>query len=138
MVWWKISTNLIYLFIVSFLLFFLGSIFVPVTAVLSYRRSLSKQLTQFSKEIAKTTPGRHIHDWEVIATNLNSYFYANKAWNTKYFFFNAADCQEAFRRALLEPFFLKKDEAAKVKSFKGSVPYTEEALQVYFTEIEKL
>ena len=32
---------------------------------------------------------------------------------------------------------MKKDEAAKVKSFKDSVPYIEEALQVYFTEVEK-
>ncbi|CAI4722360.1 BDM_1a_G0044280.mRNA.1.CDS.1 [Saccharomyces cerevisiae] len=46
-------------------------------------------------------------------------------------------CQEAFRITLLEPFSSKKDEAAKVKSFKDSVPYIEEALGVYFTEVEK-
>ncbi|CAI4283252.1 BAL_1a_G0004780.mRNA.1.CDS.1 [Saccharomyces cerevisiae] len=46
-------------------------------------------------------------------------------------------CQEAFRATLLEPFSLKKDEAAKVKSFNDSVPYIEEALEVYFTEVEK-
>ncbi|CAI6758481.1 ANL_collapsed_G0031550.mRNA.1.CDS.1 [Saccharomyces cerevisiae] len=46
-------------------------------------------------------------------------------------------CQEAFRTTLLEPFSLKKDEAAKVKSFKDSVPYIEEALEVYFREVEK-
>ncbi|CAI4887649.1 ADS_G0030790.mRNA.1.CDS.1 [Saccharomyces cerevisiae] len=46
-------------------------------------------------------------------------------------------CQEAFRTTLLEPFSLKKDEAAKVKSFKDSVPYIEEALGVYFREVEK-
>ncbi|QHS76466.1 DUP/COS family protein [Saccharomyces paradoxus] len=136
-VWWKMTTNWIYPFIVSLLVLFLGPIFLPVIHVLSRKRSLSKQLTQFSKEIAKNTPGTHTHDWEVIAINLNSYFYEIKAWNTKYFFFNAADCQEAFRRTLLEPFSLKKDEAAKVKSFKDSVPYIEEALQVYFTEVEK-
>ncbi|QHS75600.1 DUP/COS family protein [Saccharomyces paradoxus] len=136
-VWWKMTTNWIYPFIVSLLVLFLGPIFLPVIHVLSRKRSLSKQLTQFSKEIAKNTPGTHTHDWEVIAINLNSYFYEIKAWNTKYFFFNAADCQEAFRRTLLEPFSLKKDEAAKAKSFKDSVPYIEEALQVYFTEVEK-
>ena len=47
------------------------------------------------------------------------------------------DCQEAFRKTLLEPFFLKKDEAARVKSFKDSVPYIEEALQTHFTEVKK-
>ncbi|CAI6775480.1 BAF_HP2_G0052900.mRNA.1.CDS.1 [Saccharomyces cerevisiae] len=61
----------------------------------------------------------------------------NKAWNTKYFFFNAMSCQEAFRTTLLEPFSFKKDEASKAKSFKDSVPYIEEALGVYFTEVEK-
>ncbi|MCB6602591.1 hypothetical protein LI129_17455, partial [Erysipelatoclostridium ramosum] len=97
----------------------------------------SKQHTQFSKEITKNPPSSDPHDWEVIAANLNSYFYENKTWNTKYFFFSAMSCQEAFRTTLLEPFSLKKDEAAKVKSFKDSVPYIEEALGVYFTEVEK-
>ncbi|CAI4687908.1 ASN_collapsed_G0039720.mRNA.1.CDS.1 [Saccharomyces cerevisiae] len=46
-------------------------------------------------------------------------------------------CQEAFRITLLEPFSSKKDEAAKVKSFKDSVPYIEEALQVYATGFDK-
>lgn len=42
-----------------------------------------------------------------------------------------------FRTTLLEPFSLKKDEAAKAKSFKGSVPYIEEALEVYATEVDE-
>ncbi|CAI6495413.1 BAF_HP2_G0029950.mRNA.1.CDS.1 [Saccharomyces cerevisiae] len=42
-----------------------------------------------------------------------------------------------FRTTVLEPFSLKKDEAAKVKSFKDSVPYIEEALQVYATGFDK-
>ncbi|CAI4303745.1 BMC_2a_G0006770.mRNA.1.CDS.1 [Saccharomyces cerevisiae] len=46
-------------------------------------------------------------------------------------------CQEAFRTTLLEPFSLKKDEPVKVKSFKDSVPYIEEALQVYATGFDK-
>ncbi|CAI4565462.1 ADQ_G0031120.mRNA.1.CDS.1 [Saccharomyces cerevisiae] len=136
-VWWKLSNNWIYPLIVSLLVLFLGPIFVLVICGLSRKRSLSKQLTQFCKEITKNTPSSDPHDWEVVAANLNSYFYENKAWNTKYFFFNAMGCQEAFRTTLLEPFSLKKDEAAKVKSFKDSVPYIEEALEVYFTEVEK-
>ncbi|CAI4442294.1 CPA_1a_G0017710.mRNA.1.CDS.1 [Saccharomyces cerevisiae] len=136
-VWWKMSSNWIYPFIASLLLLFPGLIFAPFIHFLFRKRALSKQLTQFSKEIIKYTPGTDTHDWEVIATNLNSYLYENKAWHTKYLFFNAADCQEAFRTTLLEPFSLKKDEAAKVKSFKDSVPYIEEVLQVYFTEVDK-
>ncbi|CAI4495610.1 CPI_1c_G0022740.mRNA.1.CDS.1 [Saccharomyces cerevisiae] len=136
-VWWKMSSNWIYPFIASFLLLFSGLIFAPFIHFLFRKRALSKQLTQFSKEIAKNTPSTETHDWETVATNLNLYLYENKAWNTKYLFFNAADCQEAFRTALLEPFSLKKDEAAKVKSFKDSVPYVEEALQVYFKEVDK-
>ncbi|CAI4722938.1 AKH_1a_G0042830.mRNA.1.CDS.1 [Saccharomyces cerevisiae] len=136
-VWWKLSNNWIYPFIVSLLFLFLGPIFLLVICGLSRRRSLSKQLTQFCKEITKNTPSLNTRDWEVVAANLNSYFYENKAWNTKYFFFSAMSCQEAFRTTLLEPFSLKKDEAAKVKSFKDSVPYIEEALEVYFTEVEK-
>ncbi|GMC34934.1 unnamed protein product [Saccharomyces cerevisiae] len=77
------------------------------------------------------------HDWETVAANLNSYFYENKAWNTEYFFFNAAECQKAFRKVLLEPFSVKKDESSKIKSFGDSVPYIEEALQVYSTEFDK-
>ncbi|CAI4431469.1 BMC_2a_G0016570.mRNA.1.CDS.1 [Saccharomyces cerevisiae] len=122
---------------VSLLVLFLGPFFVLVICGLSRKRSLSKQLIQFCKEITENTPSSDPHDWEVVAANLNSYFYENKAWNTRYFFFNAMGCQEAFRTTLLEPFSLKKDEGAKVKSFKDSVPYIEEALEVYFTEVEK-
>ncbi|CAI4756752.1 BBM_1a_G0047190.mRNA.1.CDS.1 [Saccharomyces cerevisiae] len=137
-VWWKMSSNWIYPFIASFLLLFSGLIFAPFIHFLFRKRALSKQLTQFSKEIIKYTPSSDPHDWEVVAANLNSYLYENKVWNTKYFFFNAMICQEAFRTSVLEPFSLKKDEAAKVKSFKDSVPYIEEALEVYLTEVEKL
>ncbi|CAI6550562.1 CFF_HP2_G0034730.mRNA.1.CDS.1 [Saccharomyces cerevisiae] len=136
-VWWKLSNNCIYPLIVSLLVLFLGPIFVLVICGLSRKRSLSKQLIQFCKEVTENTPSSDPHDWEVVAANLNSYLYENKAWNTRYFFFNAMGCQEAFRTTLLEPFSLKKDEAAKVKSFKDSVPYIEEALEVYFTEVEK-
>ena len=136
-VWWKLSNNWVYPLIVSLLVLFWGPIFVLFIRELSRERSLSKQLTQFCKEITKNTPSSDPHDWEVVAANLNSYLYENKAWNTRYFFFNAMGCQEAFRTTLLEPFSLKKDEAAKVKSFKDSVPYIEEALGVYFTEVEK-
>ncbi|CAI6709467.1 AEL_HP2_G0045200.mRNA.1.CDS.1 [Saccharomyces cerevisiae] len=136
-VWWKLSNNWVYPLIVSLLFLFLGPIFLLVICGLSRKRSLSKQLTQFCKEITKNTPSLNTRDWEVVAANLNSYLYENKAWNTKYFFFNAMGCQEAFRITLLEPFSSKKDEAAKVKSFKDSVPYIEEALGVYFTEVEK-
>ena len=115
----------------------MGPIFLLVIREPSRKRSLSKQLTQFCKEITKNTPSSDTHNWEIVAANLNSYLYENKAWNTRYFFFNAMGCQEAFRTTLLEPFSLKKDEAAKVKSFKDSVPYIEEALGVYFTEVEK-
>ncbi|CAD6633186.1 XXYS1_4_G0011670.mRNA.1.CDS.1 [Saccharomyces cerevisiae] len=125
-VWWKLSNNWIYPLIVSLLVLFwdqyLSLLFVDFL---------------FCKEITENTPSSDPHDWEVVAANLNSYFYENKVWNTKYFFFSAMSCQEAFRTTLLEPFSLKKDEAAKVKSFKDSVPYIEEALGVYFTEVEK-
>ncbi|CAD6640537.1 BJ4_G0024130.mRNA.1.CDS.1 [Saccharomyces cerevisiae] len=136
-VWWKLSNNWVYPLIVSLLVLVLGPIFLLVIREPSRKRSLSKQLTQFCKEITKNTPSLNTRDWEVVAANLNSYLYENKAWNTRYFFFNAMGCQEAFRTTLLEPFSLKKDEAAKVKSFKDSVPYIEEALGVYFTEVEK-
>ncbi|CAI4733592.1 CCT_1a_G0044330.mRNA.1.CDS.1 [Saccharomyces cerevisiae] len=136
-VWWKLSNNWVYPLIVSLLVLVLGPIFLLVIREPSRKRSLSKQLTQFCKEITENTPSSDPHDWEVVAANLNSYLYENKAWNTKYFFFNATDCEKMFRTTLLEPFSLKKDEAAKVKSFENSVPYIEEALGVYFTEVEK-
>ncbi|CAI4647040.1 CPA_1a_G0039640.mRNA.1.CDS.1 [Saccharomyces cerevisiae] len=136
-VWWKMSSNWIYPFIASLLLLFSGPIFAPFIHFLFRKRALSKQLTQFSKEIIKYTPSSDPHDWEVVAANLNSYLYENKVWNTKYFFFNAMICQEAFRTSVLEPFSLKKDEAAKVKSFKDFVPYIEEALQVYAIGFDK-
>ncbi|CAI4579881.1 CIH_collapsed_G0039690.mRNA.1.CDS.1 [Saccharomyces cerevisiae] len=136
-VWWKLANNWVYPLIVSLLVLFWGPTFLLFIRGLSRERSLSKQLTQFCKEITKNTPSLDTHDWEVVVANLNSYLYENKAWNTKYFFFNATDCEKMFRTTVLEPFSLKKDEAAKVKSFKDSVPYIEEALQVYATGFDK-
>ncbi|CAI4494086.1 AMM_1a_G0022490.mRNA.1.CDS.1 [Saccharomyces cerevisiae] len=135
-IWSKFSTNRIYLF-VALLFQFLGLASLPLIHFLSRKRALSKQLTEFSKEITKNAPGTNTDDWKSAAASFNSYLYESKAWNTRYFFFNGLDCQEEFRKTLLEPFFLKKDEAARVKSFKDSVPYIEEALGVYFTEVEK-
>ncbi|CAI5009391.1 ATV_HP_G0148940.mRNA.1.CDS.1 [Saccharomyces cerevisiae] len=136
-VWWKLSNDWILSLKASIFRLSLGLQLLWGMSAFSRRRALSKQHTQFSKEVTENTPSSDPHDWEVVAANLNSYLYENKAWNTRYFFFNAMGCQEAFRTTLLEPFSLKKDEAAKVKSFKDSVPYIEEALGVYFTEVEK-
>ncbi|CAI4517448.1 BBL_G0022710.mRNA.1.CDS.1 [Saccharomyces cerevisiae] len=113
-VWWKLSNNCIYPLIVSLLVLFLGPIFVLVICGLSRKRSLSKQLIQFCKEITENTPSSDPHDWEVVAANLNLYFYENKVWNTKYFFFNAMVCQEAFRTSVLEPFSLKKTKLPRL------------------------
>ncbi|CAI4888584.1 BPG_G0031800.mRNA.1.CDS.1 [Saccharomyces cerevisiae] len=53
-VWWKLSNNCIYPLIVSLLVLFLGPIFVLVICGLSRKRSLSKQLIQFCKEVTET------------------------------------------------------------------------------------
>ncbi|CAI4034560.1 hypothetical protein SMKI_11G0050 [Saccharomyces mikatae IFO 1815] len=135
-VWWKMSKNWAYPFVASIFLF-LGLAFLPCSHLLFRKRALSKQLTEFSKIITRNAPGTNADDWKNVAASLNSYLYESKAWNTRHFFFDAWDCQEAFRRNILEPFFLQKDEAARIKSFKESVPYIEEALQTYFAEVDK-
>ncbi|KAG2505806.1 Cos9p [Saccharomyces cerevisiae] len=131
------SINRIFPFKLCILVSCLVGIFLPNIYSFSHKSVLTNQLTQFSKEIVEHAPGTDTHDWETVAANLNSYFYENKAWNTEYFFFNAAECQKAFRKVLLEPFSVKKDESSKIKSFGDSVPYIEEALQVYSTEFDK-
>ncbi|CAI4050711.1 DUP/COS family protein SKDI_15G0040 [Saccharomyces kudriavzevii IFO 1802] len=134
--WWKMSSNWIYPFLATNLLI-LCLCFLPLIEMLCRKRALSKLPTQFSKEIIANSPGTDVENWESIAANLNLYMYENKLWKTKYFFYGAWDCQEAFRIAILEPFSLKKDDDSKLKSFKDSVPYIEEALKVYFTEVDK-
>ncbi|CAI4738969.1 AIF_collapsed_G0046080.mRNA.1.CDS.1 [Saccharomyces cerevisiae] len=136
-VWWKLSNNCIYPLIVSLLVLFLGPIFVLVICGLSRKRSLSKQLIQFCKEVTENTPSSDPHDWEVVAANLNSYLYENKAWNTRYFFLQCHGLSRSVQNNPSRTLLFEKDEAAKVKSFKDSVPYIEEALEVYFTEVEK-
>ncbi|EHN00649.1 Cos6p [Saccharomyces cerevisiae x Saccharomyces kudriavzevii VIN7] len=105
--------------------------------MLCRRRAVSKQLTQFSKEIIANSPGTDVENWKTIAANLNSYMYENKLLKTKYFFYGAWNCQEVFILTILEPFSLKKDDGSKLKTFKDSVPYIEGALEVYFTEVDK-
>ncbi|CAI1528409.1 hypothetical protein SEUBUCD646_0K00120 [Saccharomyces eubayanus] len=52
-------------------------------------------------------------------------------------FFDGSSCYESFRTFILEPFSLTKDNGAKFKSFKESVLYIEEALQVYFARVDE-
>ena len=130
------STNWTYPCLASSFLFLVLA-FLPLSHSLSRDRALSKQLTEFSKAITRNAPGTNADDWKNVAASLNSYLYESKAWNTRYLFFEALDCQEAFRRIILEPFFLQKDEAARIKSFRESVPYIEEAVQTYFAEVDK-
>ncbi|CAI4065446.1 hypothetical protein SUVZ_09G0010 [Saccharomyces uvarum] len=112
--------------------------FLPIVLLICRKRAVSKQYTQFCKEIIKSAPGTDDEDWEPILINFNSYMYGKKLWKTKHMFFNCSSLRESFRIYILEPFSLKKDNDAKVKSFKESVPYIEEALQVYFGRVDEL
>lgn len=64
----------------------LGFSFIPIILIICRRRAVSKQYTQFCKEIIKSAPGTDTEDWESIVIKLNSYMYENKIWNNKYFF----------------------------------------------------
>ena len=134
-VWWKCPpigfTRLLFQFFPT-----LGE-YLPSIHLLYRKQALSKHFPQFSQEITRNTPGTDTRDWEVIAKNLNLYLYNNRAWNTRYFFFDGTDCYKAFRTTLLKPFSLEKDDAAKNITFTDSIPYIEEALQVYFTQVDK-
>lgn len=101
-------------------------------------RAVSKQYTLFRKETIESAPGTETEEWEAIVINLNSYMYENKLWNNRYFFFDGRSCQQSFRLCILNTFSLKKDNDAKVKSFKESVTYIEDALKVYFPRVDKL
>lgn len=110
---------------------------LPSFQKLYRKRTLSKKPIQFSKEIIKNAPGISAKNWRLVAMSFNLCLHEIKLWNTKYFFFNAAHCREAFRTTLLMPFSLKKDKNAKIKSFIDSNPFIEETLQVYSTEIDE-
>lgn len=58
----------------------------PIHMMIYRKRAISKQHTQFCKEIIKSVPGTDIEDWEPIVINFNSYMYENKLWNNEYFF----------------------------------------------------
>ncbi|CAI4620611.1 CDA_G0034360.mRNA.1.CDS.1 [Saccharomyces cerevisiae] len=133
---WKIRGKRHYLVIVTALMFEV-LYFLWTYSYIFRERTLGKQVSQFAKEIITNTPGIDTEDWERVAVNFNSYLYENKLWNTEYFFFDGSSCQEAFRKMLLEPFSLKKNDFANSKVPDGSVCHTEKALQVYFTQIER-
>ncbi|EHN01388.1 Cos8p [Saccharomyces cerevisiae x Saccharomyces kudriavzevii VIN7] len=82
---WKMSTNWIYPFLATYFLI-LSLFFLPLIQMSCRRRAVSKQLTQFSKEISANSPGTDVESWETIAANLNSYMYENKLWKTKLLF----------------------------------------------------
>ncbi|CAI4050864.1 hypothetical protein SUVZ_14G0040 [Saccharomyces uvarum] len=136
-VWWKLASDWFYPFLTCMFMF-LGLCFAPFILMICRKHAISKQYTRFCKEIIKSAPGTDSEDWESIVINLNSYMYENKLWNNRYFFFDGWSCQQSFRLCILNPFSLKKDNDAKVKSFKESVPYIEEALKVYFGRVDEL
>ncbi|CAI1691901.1 hypothetical protein SEUBUCD646_0N00100 [Saccharomyces eubayanus] len=105
--------------------------------MISRERTFSKQYTRFCKEMIESAPGTDTEDWEFIVANLNSYMYENRLWNNKHFFFDGQRCKQSFRLCILIPSSLKKDNDAKYKSFKESVPYIEEALEVYFAKLDE-
>lgn len=136
-VWWGMSNTWIYPFMASAILFS-GLLILPAIQILCRKYALSNQLTQLSKEIIENTPGAYSDGWDAVAIHFNSYLYENNAWNTGQFFFNGTDCQEAFRRTILEPVVLRKaNEDTRFKPFEISDPYIEKALQTYATKINE-
>ncbi|CAI4243159.1 BAM_G0000920.mRNA.1.CDS.1 [Saccharomyces cerevisiae] len=78
--------NWIYPLIVSLLVCFgtiLSLLFVDFPVSVPYRETTHSVLP---KRLLKTHQVRILRHWEVVAANLNSYFYENKAWNTKVLF----------------------------------------------------
>ncbi|CAI4057998.1 hypothetical protein SUVZ_02G6370 [Saccharomyces uvarum] len=135
-VWWKISSRWNYPLLAAVCMD-IALLTFPINMMIYRKHVVSKQYTRFCKEIIKSVPGTDIEDWEPIVIKFNSYMYENKLWNNEYFFFDGSHCYESFRTYILEPFSLKEDNNAKAKSFKESVPYIEEALKVYFAEVDK-
>ncbi|CAI4396447.1 AHL_G0013860.mRNA.1.CDS.1 [Saccharomyces cerevisiae] len=129
-IWWKLYTNLIAVIFTSLVHYSLNVAFGFLRD-----RTISKQITQFFKEIIKNTPCTDIENWELAAVSFNSFLYENKLWKTKHFFFDGSSCQVAFRRFLL-PLSLVTSNETKLKLLK-KFPYTEEALKVYFTEVDR-
>ncbi|QHS75972.1 Cos10p [Saccharomyces paradoxus] len=137
-VWWGMSSTSTYSFFIALVLLFLGLIILPPIQILCRKYTLSNHLTQLSKEIIKSTPGAFSDDWDTVALHFNSYLYENNAWNTGQFFFNGTDCQEAFRKTILEPVVLRREnEGARFTSFEVSVFHIEKAVQVYFTKVHE-
>ncbi|QHS73598.1 Ecm34p SPAR_H00020 [Saccharomyces paradoxus] len=98
-------------------------------------RALGKQITQFAKEIIKSTPSIDMESWDSVAVNFNSYMYENKLWNTEYYFFDGSSCHLIFRRTLLW-LSAAMDDDSKLNIFRKH-PYIEEALKVYFAEVDR-
>ncbi|CAI6385420.1 BBF_HP2_G0000930.mRNA.1.CDS.1 [Saccharomyces cerevisiae] len=94
-----------------------------------FSHKLSETTPCIYKEITKKTSDTGINDRKVVSTNLILYLYTNIVWDSRYFI-NATDCQEVSKTILLQPFSLKKDETAKVKSFQDFAPCIKEAFEV--------
>lgn len=68
-------------------------LFLVAVQTLSHKMLYQNNPLGFPKKITKTTQGMATYDWEVLATNLNSYFYGNKIWNRS---FDGFDCERFF------------------------------------------
>lgn len=102
------------------LLILLEIISLVIIYRLSSHRALSKLFTQFSQGITRNRPRTATHDVEVVARNLNSYFYENKVWNTN-LFFRCCGVPRSVQNNSFQPFSLKRHEATNVKAFEDPI-----------------
>ncbi|CAI4389459.1 BAQ_1a_G0025560.mRNA.1.CDS.1 [Saccharomyces cerevisiae] len=89
-------------------------------------RTFGKQITQFAKEIIKSEPSTDMESWDRVAADFNSYIIL---------FFDGSSCHVAFRRTLLW-ISSRIDGDYKIEYFRKH-PYIEEALKVYFAEVDR-
>lgn len=69
-----------------------------------YTKWYPKNTTEFAQQVLEVNPGANIEKWQLISSNLNTYFYQKRIWSTPYFFFNGVFAQQVFRNNVLNPY----------------------------------
>lgn len=83
----------------------------------------------FLAEVIKVQPHIDMGKWDIIAANMNEFFYTKGTWHTEEFFFDGKHCHDVFKLLFVAPY---SEKALK----KGVPPYLE--LKPYVDRAEKV
>lgn len=90
----------------------------------------------FLAEVIKIQPHVDMGKWDIIAANMNEFFYTKGTWHTKEFFFDGKHCHDVFKLLFVTP-YSEKALKKNVPPYLELKPYVDQATKVCQPELDE-